>query len=321
MVDNNKSWSLSVFSSARVLSSYTTDQLVALGISWVWMGLEGQGSEYAKLKGIDTRAFVRTLQSHGIRVLGSTIIGLEEHTPENIDVAIDYAVGHDTEFHQFMLYTPIPGTPLHTQHRAAGTLLDRSEISEADTHGQYRFNYRHQHIKPGQETEFLLRAFRRDFEVNGPSIIRVVRTILRGWKRYKNHPDQRIRGRFAWEARHLPVIYAGALKAARHWFRSNRRLSTKFSRTLRDIYREFGFISRLGAPIAGWYIRYMLRREDRRLRRGWTYEPSCSRLVKKATILPAQSVVHPWDDSPDWSRLPVPQSWIRRLLGLSPRPA
>ena len=60
---HNKSWSLYVFSSARVLNSYTTDQLVELGISWVWMGLEGKGSQYVKLGGIDTLDLVR-LGSH-----------------------------------------------------------------------------------------------------------------------------------------------------------------------------------------------------------------------------------------------------------------
>ena len=54
-------------------------------------------------------ALVRELQAHGICVLGSTIIGLEHHTPENIQQAIDYAVRHETDFHQFMLYTPVPG--------------------------------------------------------------------------------------------------------------------------------------------------------------------------------------------------------------------
>jgi len=66
MEEHNKSWALYVFSSANVLRSYTIDQLVALGISWVWMGLEGKGSHYAKLAGTDTVTLVRTLQSHGI---------------------------------------------------------------------------------------------------------------------------------------------------------------------------------------------------------------------------------------------------------------
>ncbi|UCD28631.1 MAG: cobalamin-dependent protein [Planctomycetota bacterium] len=273
MIENNKPWALYVFSSANVLRSYTIEQLVALGISWVWMGLEGKDSQYAKLHGIDTHQLVRTLQSHGIRVLGSTIIGLEEHTPANIDAAIEHAVSHNTEFHQFMLYTPAPGTPMYDEHLIMGTLLDSSEISEADIHGQYRFNYRHPHIKPGQETEFLLRAFDRDFEVNGPSIIRVMQTTLKGWQRYKNHPDSRIRTRFEYEIRELATTHAGAIWATIRWFRNHPLLSAKFSTLLKDVYREFGLKSRLAAPVVGRYIYSMLKREERRLSRGWTYEP------------------------------------------------
>lgn len=83
MEEHDKSWSLYVFSSANILRSYTYDQLVRLGISWVWMGLEGKSSKYQKLAGANTRELVRELQSHGVSILGSSIIGLEEHTPEN----------------------------------------------------------------------------------------------------------------------------------------------------------------------------------------------------------------------------------------------
>ncbi|MCH7839124.1 MAG: B12-binding domain-containing radical SAM protein, partial [Planctomycetes bacterium] len=279
MIEHDKSWALYVFSSARVLRSYTMEQLVGLGISWVWLGLEGEHADYPKLRGTDTRTLVRTLQEHGVRVVGSSIIGLEEHTPDNIDAVIDYAVGHETEFHQFMLYTPIPGTPLHAEHKAKGLLLDPADCPEADCHGQLRFNYRHPHIRNGEETEFLLRAFHRDFKVNGPSVVRIARTLLQGWQRYKKHLDRRIRDRFAWEARDLAVTYAGALWAARKWFRSDPALSKKISQTLKDIYREFGLKSRLAGPIVGRYLRYMIGREERRLRRGWTYEPPCFREI------------------------------------------
>ena len=273
MVEHDKSWALYLFSSTNTLRRYTIEQLVALGISWVWMGLEGKGADYAKLKGTDTQDLVRTLQAHGIRVLGSTIIGLAEHTPQNIDAAIDYAVSHDTEFHQFMLYTPLPGTPLYAEHFATGTLVDSTECPEADRHGQFKFSHQHPHIKDGQETEFLLNAFDRDFKVNGPYIVRVVRTMLQGWRRYKDHPDRRIRRRFEWEARDLPVTYAAALWAARRWFRSDPILEPKITRILKDVYREFGLKSRLAVPLAGRYVHFRLRREDRRLRQGCTYEP------------------------------------------------
>ncbi len=273
MQQHNKAWSLYVFSSANVLRSYTIEQLVGLGISWVWMGLEGKASKYVKLAGADTLTLVRTLQSHGIRVLGSTIVGMEEHTPDNMDAAIDYAVSHDTEFHQFMLYTPIPGTPLWEQLQREGQLTDPACRDIADTHGQLRFNYRHPNLPAGTEGDWLIKAFTRDFEVNGPSIVRMARTTLLGWQRYRKHTDARVRDRFAWEAEGLPTTYAGALWAARRWFADRPALRARIDGVLKDIYRTFGVKARLLAPLVGRYILHMLRAEDQRLHRGWTYEP------------------------------------------------
>ncbi|MBI4353847.1 MAG: B12-binding domain-containing radical SAM protein, partial [Candidatus Omnitrophica bacterium] len=259
---------------AHVVQSYAIEQLVRLGISWVWMGLEGKNSRYVKLQGIDTRALVRTLQSHGIRVLGSSIIGLEEHTPDNINEAIDYAVSHSTDFHQFMLYTPIPGTALYAEHLANQTLLDPGEYQEGDVHGQFIFRHRHPHIKRGQETEIILKAFRRDFEVNGPSVLRIARTVLAGWKRYKRHADPCIRSRFAWEARDLAVTFPATLWAAQRWFRErNPALCRKLTTLLDDITREVGLKARLVAPLAGRIVWSKLQAEARRLKAGWTYEP------------------------------------------------
>ena len=273
MEKNQKSWSLYVFSSARVLKSYTDEQLVGLGISWVWTGLEGEDSRYQKLRKVDTLSFVRHLQSHGICVLGSSIIGMEHHTPENIDQIIDHAVSHDADFHQFMLYTPIPGTPLHAQHKADGTLLPESEFPAADTHGQYRFNYRHRHIRNGREGEYLLNAFRRDFEVNGPSLGRLIRTTLQGWQKYKNHPDKRIRNRFVLKAKTLRTTYAGAVWAMKKWSRGKEPVGEKMALLLKKLYREFGWKTRLFAPLVGRYLYHNLKKEEHRLQNGWNYEP------------------------------------------------
>jgi len=287
MIEHNKSWALYVFSSVKVLRSYAMDQLVGLGISWVWMGIEGEDSQYDKVGNTDTLSLVRSLQSHGIRVLGSTIIGMEDHTPDNIDDAIEHAVKHNTEFHQFMLYTPILGTPLYDELSAQGRLLSDDVFPLADTHGQFRFNYRHPHIKDGQEKEILLRAFRRDFEVNGPSVVRIVGTMLQGWKRYKNHPDTRIRDRFAWEARDLPTVFSGVLWAARQRLRNDLPMFTKISSLLEDLHQEFGLKSRLVASIAGRYIRFMMKREEARLSKGWTYEPPTFCEFRHAAIVTA----------------------------------
>ena len=273
MEAHNKSWSLYVFSSANVLQKYTMDQLVALGVSWVWLGLEGKKSQYTKLSGTDTVEFVQKLQEHGIRVLGSSIIGLEEHTPDNIDEAIEHAVSHNTEFHQFMLYTPIPGTPLFKQFEEEERLKSLADVSIADIHGQYVFNYNHPHVKDGQETEFLLRAFRRDFEKNGPSVVRIIRNVLNSWLKYKNHPSPRIRARFAYEAKNLPISYAGVLWATRKYFQDNLQYVSEIEELLQQIYDEYGWKARVAAPISGRYIYSQLVQQQKQLEEGWTYEP------------------------------------------------
>jgi len=273
MEKHDKAWAIYVFSSANVIRSYSIDQLVRLGISWVWMGIEGCNSQYVKLQGIDTRKLVPELQSHGIRVLGSTIIGLEEHTPENIDAAIQYAADHNTDFHQFMLYTPINGTPLYAQLKAEGRMKDESEYEHGDIHGQQYFNYRHPHIPAGAEAEMMVRAFNRDFECNGPSTTRIVRTTLNGWQRYKSHPDARVRRRFAWESRELATTFSAAVGATRLYYRNNPRLYAKMSALLKDLHAEYGWKSRLFSMLGSRYVLHMIRQEEKRLAAGWTYEP------------------------------------------------
>jgi hypothetical protein len=283
MEANGKSWAIYVFSSARVLRSYTPDQLVRLGIGWVWMGLEGERSTYDKLEGVDTRLLVQDLQSRGIRVLGSSIIGLEDHRPENIAAIIDYAVSHDTVFHQFMLYTPVAGTPLYEQHRRDGSLLPEETFPAADAHGQYRFNYRHRHIPAGHEEGYLLAAFERDFAINGPSLLRLIRVLLNGWQAYANDPRERVRRRVLWESRPLRSVYAGAVWAMRRWYQEkNPPIAAKADRLLRDLYGAFGWTTRLAAPLVGRYAFRALQKEETRQAAGWTYEPTCFREMNAA---------------------------------------
>jgi hypothetical protein len=201
-----------------------------------------------------------------------------------MDAIIDHAVSHDAVFHQFMLYTPIPGTPLYEKHRQEGSLLTETEFPAADAHGQYRFNYHHPRIKDGQEEEYLLEAFRRDFRVNGPSVLRMIRVILNGWQRYKDDPCDHVRKRVAWEVFPLRSVYAGAVWAMKKWYRNDPRLGAKAEKLLKDIYAEFGWVTRLITPGIGRFAYYKLKREEARLAWGWTYEPASFRGKNAAAL-------------------------------------
>jgi len=250
MKAHDKAWSLYVFSSANAIAKYEVRQLVELGISWIWLGLESAESSYAKLRQTDTRQLIATLQEHGIRVLGSTIIGLEHHTPDNIVAEVEHAVAHDADFHQFMLYTPVPGTPLYDEMRAAGRMLDAVDL--ADTHGQDKFNFLHAAIARDDSKSLLDWAFRLDFERNGPSLYRLMRTLFNGWRRYRDDPDPRVRRRIASEARSFRTGYGAALWAMERFLRRrNRAVSDRIRALRREVEREFGLACRALDAVVG----------------------------------------------------------------------
>jgi radical SAM superfamily enzyme YgiQ (UPF0313 family) len=271
MKQSGKSWALNIFSSANAIRKYSYEELVDLGVASIWVGLESPRSDYAKLDGADTLRLARELREHGITLLGSTILGLEHHTPENITQEIEHAIAHETDLHQFMLYTAMPGTPLYRDMVEQGKLLD---ADMADIHGQFGLNFQHPAISREESRKYLDWAFLRDFQRNGPSLYRICRTTFEGWKRYKNHPDLRVRERFEREARSLRRAYAGILWAMEHRLdRTNRSVSVQIRALRKDLEREFGVLTAAVARVLGPILWWTSLREEKRLAKGHSYEP------------------------------------------------
>ena len=267
-----KSWAFNIFSSANAIQKYSYEELVELGISSIWLGLESPRSKYAKLDGADTLRLTRELREHGIVLLGSTIIGLEHHTAENIREEIEHAVAHQTDLHQFMLYTPVPGTPLYAEMEEQGRLLD---VDLADIHGQDSLTFEHPAITREESKKFLDWAFKWDFERNGPSLFRICRTSFEGWKRYKNHPDLRVRERFHRETRLLRHAYAGVLWAMEHrLINANRSVALQIRELRQELEQEFGLFCAAASRILGPLLWWTSIREEKRLRAGHSYEPA-----------------------------------------------
>ena len=183
-----------------------------------------------------------------------------------------HAVSYETDFHQFMLYTPVPGTPLHQQMTEQGRML--SDVEFADIHGQYKFNFRHSAISRDDSKRFLDWAFWRDFERNGPSLYRLCNTMLLGWKRYKNHSDARIRERFKRQVKKKIGVYNAALWVMEREFRTiNPEVSQQIHELRREVEEEFPVVARVTAALLGPILLWSTRREEKRLAGGQTYEP------------------------------------------------
>ncbi len=119
------------------LSVHEDDELLELmrasGCAQVLIGLESPveaGLAGLELKGDwkrkrwpQYREAITRIQSHGIRVNGCFVLGLDGHTPEVFDRVLDFA--RETELFdvQITIQTPFPGTPLYERLKREDRLL------------------------------------------------------------------------------------------------------------------------------------------------------------------------------------------------------
>ena len=179
-----------IFSSAEAITAFGIDNLVRLGVDLVWVGFESRSRQslFAKNTGVDARALVQDLRDRGIAVLASGILCMEHHTPDNIQEDINFLVGLEADFVQFMLLTPLPVTALYRDHQRRGLL--RTDLSFQEWHGQTRLGFRHPAFTDDDTEEWINCAFRQDYEENSSSMLRMVETAVRGYERLAALPDR-----------------------------------------------------------------------------------------------------------------------------------
>lgn len=86
-------------------------------------GLELKADWKRKQRG-DYLRLVHNIQSHGIRVNGCFVLGLDGQTPDIFDRVFDFARELELYDVQITLQTPFPGTPLYERLRRTGRLLE-----------------------------------------------------------------------------------------------------------------------------------------------------------------------------------------------------
>ncbi len=173
----------SIFSSAEAITAFGLENMVRLGVEFVWIGVESSSPEgnFVKNEGIDPKALIAQLRDRGIVVLASGILCQEHHTQENMQADIDFMCELESDFVQFMLLTPLPTTELYRDQKARG--LIREDLCWEEWHGQKELSYHHPHFPGDAADRWIRHAFRTDYERNGSSMLRVVRTSFQGYQR------------------------------------------------------------------------------------------------------------------------------------------
>jgi len=193
MEKHGKSYTFSIFSSAETIREVGIDFMQRLGVSFLWVGMEGHSSEYEKNSGINFPELIADLRNAGIVVLGSVILFTEQHDKETIHEEIDFAIEAAPDFIQFMQLGPLPTTKLYQSYKIRGLL--REDVPYEEWHGQHQIWFKHPHFTPEESEIYLRNAFQRAWDELGSSLLRLFETTLLGFRSTQGATDPILKAR------------------------------------------------------------------------------------------------------------------------------
>ena len=186
--------SLSCFSSVKALSQYKPEELVEMGVDFIWVGYEGQRAGYDKMKGRGYRELFTGLQRHGISVLASMIIGFDYQTPEIIQQEFEELLSLRPSLSQFLIYGPAHGTPLHERMAREGR-LDQRKMGNPKYLDGFSLVFKHPHIGAQEMSAIQRRLYQEEYRRLGPSIFRIAEDWITGHLNLRDHPAPRVRAK------------------------------------------------------------------------------------------------------------------------------
>ena len=188
----DRQYLLFTFGDARALESYTTEELLEIGIDTIWVGLESPSSRtFDKQSDVDLAALVERLSGAGIKVIGSLIAGLESHDEAAIRADMEFALGLPHVAVQYMPVNPLPGTAWYADLRERGLLPER----DARWFNMSHYNVLHPELDEATVLGLLEEYFEREHDEAGPMVYRFLGTRLRGWRAMRDHPNPAVRAR------------------------------------------------------------------------------------------------------------------------------
>ena len=180
MAKHGKAYRFSIFSSAENIKKVGIDFLLRLGVISVWLGVESKFEIFAKNRGVDFPSLVSELRNHGILVLTSAILFLDQHDHDSLWEDIRFTVGLKPDLIQFMQLGPAPNSPIFRKYSAEGRIM--KGVPYQEWHGQGRIWFEHPHFTREESERLLDEAFHYEYDTLGPSLIRMYETLARGYR-------------------------------------------------------------------------------------------------------------------------------------------
>ena len=188
--EGGKPLSIMGFGSVRGLSQFTPDEIAEMGFDTIWTAFEGEQAGYGKLKGTNLEELYTSLKSRGVALLTSMIIGFPYQDAPGLRKEFDRLMDLSPSMTQILIYFAFPTTPFHAQVVAEDRYLPEYK-KEPDLRrwDGFAMHFKHPNFSAPELEGLQKKFYREDFERLGPSIMRLIRVWLEG---YKNHRESDI---------------------------------------------------------------------------------------------------------------------------------
>jgi hypothetical protein len=178
VMESGRQYDLFYFASAKDAKQFGVDRLAEMGTSLIWLGRESSLIKQAKTEGVDFKELIEEMHCHGIKVILSSMLFMDHHTPDDIWKDIEDHISTKPDFSMLPYCSVAPGTPYYERLKKEGRIL--FGMPYEDWNG-ISFPYTLHPLFSSEEC-IRIRTEALDLEFNtlGPSIMRIIRTDLEG---------------------------------------------------------------------------------------------------------------------------------------------
>ena len=256
--EGGKPLSIMGFGSVRGLSKFTPDEIAEMGFDIIWTAFEGTESNFGKLKGKSLSELYASLKSRGVALLSSMIIGFQYQDRTKIMEDFRMLTELGPSLFQVLIYFAFPGTPLYLQMLEEDRYLpEYRKNPDYRTFDGFTMHFSHPHFSAVELKDLQRELYRKNFEILGPSLLRVVRVWFEGYRNLRNSSNPLLNRRAErmkeYVMNAIPALYPVMI------FGPNRDRRADARELLREIRQETGALplkDRLyclaSFPLAAW---------------------------------------------------------------------
>ena len=237
-----KPLSIMGFGSVRGLSRFTPDEIAEMGFDILWTAFEGTESNFSKLKGNSLSELYSSLKLRGVALLSSMIIGFPYQDRKKVMEEFRMITELGPSLWQVLIYFAFPGTPLHRQMLEENRYLPEYRRNpDYRTFDGFSMHCSHPHFSAVELQDLQRELYRKNVEILGPSLMRVVRVWFEGYRNLKDSSNPLMSGRAERMKEYVrsavPAIYPAML------FGPNKDRRADARALLREIRQEIGRLS------------------------------------------------------------------------------